>query len=208
VLFLALVCSGLAIGASRGSAASTSATSACWRDVLGDWFTDGRIDKIYPLPCYSEAVKHLPPDATQYSGARDDIQRALQQALREKKSQSQKGGGSSPATTSTTTSTRTGKSRSSSTVALPVGSGSGPGSSGNAGGGGSAGSGGSGGGNKSALERVFDKIGPANAESIPVPLLVLGGIAILLLLTAGASFGFRRYQARRMQPQEPDPKQL
>jgi cobalamin biosynthesis Mg chelatase CobN len=202
VLFLALVCSGLAVGASSSSAAATSATRDCWRDVLGDWFTDGRIDKIYPLPCYSEAVKHLPPDATQYSGARDDIQRALQLALREKKNQSQKSGGSSPATTSTTTTTST----SSSTVALPVGSGGGPGGSSNAGGGG--GTGGSGSGNKSALERVFDKIGPANAESIPVPLLVLGGIAILLLLTAGASFGFRRYQARRMQPHEPDPEQL
>src|SRR6266496_2153036 len=85
VLVLMLLCSGLAIGTSTASAASAGATSDCWRDVLGDWFPDGRIDKIYPLPCYEQAVKHLPPDAKQYSGARDDIQRALQQALREKR---------------------------------------------------------------------------------------------------------------------------
>ena len=44
---------------------------------------------------------------------------------------------------------------------------------------------------------MLDKLGPKNADSVPVPLLVLASIAILLLGAAGASYGVRWYQVRR-----------
>jgi hypothetical protein len=46
----------------------------------------------------------------------------------------------------------------------------------------------------------LDKIGSTNAQSVPLPLLVLAGLAMLLLLSAGATWVARRIQARRMTP--------
>jgi hypothetical protein len=50
------------------------------------------------------------------------------------------------------------------------------------------------------FRRVLDWLGPSNAESIPTPLLVLAGIAIMLLLAAAASFVTRWFQARKFRP--------
>src|ERR671924_350462 len=53
---------------------------------------------------------------------------------------------------------------------------------------------------KGLISRLIDKIGPSNADSVPLPLLVLAGIAFLLLAAAGGSFVARRIQARRVMP--------
>jgi hypothetical protein len=45
---------------------------------------------------------------------------------------------------------------------------------------------------------LLDRLAPANAESIPIPLLVLAGLALLLLAAAAASFVARRMHARRV----------
>jgi hypothetical protein len=45
---------------------------------------------------------------------------------------------------------------------------------------------------------VLEKLGPKNADSIPVPLLVLGSIALLLVGAAGVSYGARYLQSRRL----------
>src|ERR687897_2882854 len=45
--------------------------------------------------------------------------------------------------------------------------------------------------------RLAKAIGPDTADSIPVPLLVLGGLALLLMAAAAVSFFARRVQARR-----------
>lgn len=50
------------------------------------------------------------------------------------------------------------------------------------------------------VSRFIDKVGPSNADSVPLPLLVLAGIALLLLAAAAASFVARRIQARRVMP--------
>ena len=52
---------------------------------------------------------------------------------------------------------------------------------------------------------VFDTFAPKNANGVPLPLIVLGGVALLLLLAGGASVIARRIQARRIAiaPQEP-----
>ena len=53
---------------------------------------------------------------------------------------------------------------------------------------------------KGLVSRLIDKVGPSNADSVPLPLLVLAGIAFLLLAAAAASFVARRLQARRVMP--------
>ena len=51
------------------------------------------------------------------------------------------------------------------------------------------------------FQRVANAIGPGNATSIPLPLLILAGVGVLLVAAAAASYGTRWLRARRMRPQ-------
>jgi hypothetical protein len=61
-------------------------------------------------------------------------------------------------------------------------------------------SGGGTGGHKSLWTRLTDRVAPGNAQSVPLPLIVLAGLALLLLLAAGATWFARRMQTRRVTP--------
>jgi hypothetical protein len=52
---------------------------------------------------------------------------------------------------------------------------------------------------------VFDTFAPKNANGVPVPLLVLGAVALLLLLAGGGSVVARRVQSRRITIAPPEP---
>jgi hypothetical protein len=66
---------------------------------------------------------------------------------------------------------------------------------------GPSGSGGSdGSGNSGPLTDAIGKGSPSSATSIPLPLIVLAGLAGLLLLAAAGTWVARRIQARRMTP--------
>lgn len=171
--------------ASAAPAATAKATSKCWLQVVNDWLAHGSVTHYYAIPCYTQAIQNLSayPDIKQYSSAIDDIKRALLAAIHEERGNGP--GGS-------------------------LGPGGGSGSLGGGGGGGSLGGGGGGnnptgsggtdGNHKSIISRLAADVGPGNAQSIPLPLLVLGGLAVLLLLTAAATWFARRLQARRIAP--------
>jgi hypothetical protein len=53
------------------------------------------------------------------------------------------------------------------------------------------------------IKRVLDAIGPTEARSVPIPMIVLGGIALLLVATGVAGMVVRRLQARRIPPGPP-----
>ena len=168
--------------ASAAPAATAKATSQCWLQVVNDWLAHGSVTGYYAIPCYTQAIQHLSayPDIKQYSSAIDDIHRALLAAIHE-----ERGGGGSGG----------------------LGSLGGPGAGGGAGGGGGGGGGGSNGPtggisgvHKGILSKLAADIGPGNAQSIPLPLLVLGGLALLLLLTAAVTWFARRIQSRRVTP--------
>jgi hypothetical protein len=61
-----------------------AAATPCWVSLLNEWY-GGRIAHVYPIPCYREAINHLPTDVAVYSSARDDINRALQLAIAHQK---------------------------------------------------------------------------------------------------------------------------
>ena len=64
-LLLAVVVGGLALlaagvgPATAAPAASLQATSTCWQQVINDWLPDNKVDRTYPIPCYTQAIQHL-----------------------------------------------------------------------------------------------------------------------------------------------------
>jgi hypothetical protein len=55
-------------------------------------------------------------------------------------------------------------------------------------------------GSKSIIYRAIEWLAPSNADSVPLPLLILAGVAFLLLAAAGGSYVNRRLQERRLPP--------
>jgi hypothetical protein len=47
------------------------------------------------------------------------------------------------------------------------------------------------------LQRLADQLNPSSPSSLPVPLLVLGGLALLLVAAGGAGLLVKRWQSRR-----------
>ena len=57
--------------------AEAGSLEACAQRVIRDWYSGGRVDRVYPLGCYRAAIRSLPEDVLQYSNADRDIARAL-----------------------------------------------------------------------------------------------------------------------------------
>jgi hypothetical protein len=53
---------------------------------------------------------------------------------------------------------------------------------------------------KGLVLKAIEFVGPSDAASVPLPLLILAGVAFLLLAAAGGSFVNRRLQERRLPP--------
>ncbi len=72
-------------GAAAAPAATATATGDCWLAVVNDWLNNNRVDGVYAIPCYTQAIQHLNAyvDVQNYSSATDDIQRALLAAIRQ-----------------------------------------------------------------------------------------------------------------------------
>jgi hypothetical protein len=143
-------------------------TKTCGDQVVADWYGDGRVDKIFPKHCYQEAIRSLPVDVLDYSNAKEDILRALAYA-RQGKPDPGPSGGSRPNGTTTTEDP------------------GGPSGTGTVDGSGTPG-------DETSAAGDVDTSGPS---SVPIPLLILGGLALLLLAAGGAGYLSRRAQARR-----------
>jgi len=74
-----LLVSGPAGGESRASA-KAAPRSTCVERLLKDW-RDGRIQGVYPIPCYHETIRDLPTDVRVYSSAAEDIREALHERI-------------------------------------------------------------------------------------------------------------------------------
>jgi hypothetical protein len=162
--FVAVIALALSAVAALSTASPANAATPCGTKVLADWFDNGRIDRLYPLNCYEEAIDAIPDDLRDYADAEDVITRALQAALNGKLAP----GGRDPTPGDDD----------------PTGNGSGSGSGGD-------GSGGDEGGNPQAAPDI-DTSGPS---SVPIPLLVLGGMSIALLAAGGLGYLSRRRAA-------------
>lgn len=161
-----------------GGKVARAKTPSCANQVIADWYDDGRISKLYPLSCYRQAIAKLPPDVLDYSNAKEEIGRALAFAQQGKPDP----GGSDPSTgtTATTTTSSTGKTGTAKTSTTKTSTSKTT---------------------KTTTSQVTtavdtgtttsttDTSGPS---SVPVPLLVLGGLAVLLLAAGSAGYLRRR----------------
>ncbi|HST15446.1 MAG TPA: hypothetical protein VLJ44_11415 [Gaiellaceae bacterium] len=76
----------LAVGALAPFAAPTAGAAVPCRDrIYNDWYHDGKIATTYPTACYRDALAHVKGDALVYSSLSDDIRAAMQGALAVKK---------------------------------------------------------------------------------------------------------------------------
>ena len=147
------------------TAAPAAAAQSCGRKVIDDWW-DGRIDGTYDLHCYDDAIEILPRDVRDYSSAEDDINRALQAALRGEEAPPNQGG-------------RPGKDDEGPAPKPP---GTPPGD------------------DPPPPDRVANPPLDESASSVPIPLLILAGLALVLVLAGSAGYLIRRFQSRRIPP--------
>jgi hypothetical protein len=148
-----------------------SGATPCGKKVLADWFDNGRIDRLYPLHCYEEGIDAIPPDIADYADAEEVISRALQSALRGDLAK----GGCDPSPDGSANDCKSGS------------GGSNGGSNG-----GSSGGGNTGGSDPGQVAPEVDTTGPS---SVPIPLLVLGGMSLALLAAGALGYLSRRRQA-------------
>jgi hypothetical protein len=153
---------GVSVFAALSVTSLASAATPCGKKVLADWFDNGRIDRLYPLNCYEEAIDAIPADLRDYADAEEIITRALQAALNGNLAP----GGIDP---------------------TPGEDGSGSGGSGNGGDGSGGGSGDS--------PEAAPGVDTSAPSSVPIPLLVLGGLSLALLAAGGLGYLSRRRQA-------------
>ena len=142
------------------------AVTPCWVTLLNDWY-DGRIDNVYPIPCYQDTIKHLPKDIEVYSSAREDIQRALQLAIAHEKNPK------APAPTITSVGPGVGTTGAKGTTSSK-GRTNPPG----------------------PIPSAINNSSPGGATSFPLPLIILGGLAVFLLAAGAVGLIIRRMQGR------------
>jgi hypothetical protein len=150
-------------------ASPAGAATPCGKKVLGDWFDNGRIDRLYPLNCYEEAIDEIPSDIGPYVDAEDVITRALQGALHGNLTHG--------------------------STCDPSADGS-PDDCANSGGGKNPGKDGEQPGTDGGSEaQQAPEVNTSSPSSVPIPLLVLGGMSMLLLAAGALGYVSRRRQA-------------
>ena len=153
--------------------APAGAAASCGRQLIDDWYDDGRIDGTYQLHCYDDAIEILPRDVRDYSSAKEDIQRALTAKLRNEDpppartdpspddEEPNAGPSSNPPRTDPPATDRPSAGPNGPEAAPPLGD---------------------------------------SASSVPIPLLILAGLALLLVAGGSAGYMIRRFQSRRIPP--------
>ena len=150
-----------------------------------------------PRPLLPGNAQALPPDVSVYSSARDDILRALQSA----KDKLEKKETVTPNTPVPAQATTTSPDQSATTTTAAASDG---GSSGTAAaapkppdaGGGTNTTGSPGRQTDKGLSGVAQQLNPSSPSSVPVPLIVLGGLAVLLVAAGAAGLIAKRMHGR------------
>jgi hypothetical protein len=164
-----LLVAALAALALAVSAPPAAAKTPCWRQVINDWVDNERIDKTYPLHCYQDAIRHVPNDLRQYSRIEEDILAARQQLVR-----------SNAVRRLNVHQPTSGKKAGTNPRARAVA----PSQAKDP--------------QRGLFKQALGQVGPDRADSVPLPLLILAGLALLLISAGAAGLISRRLRARRI----------
>jgi hypothetical protein len=164
-----------AVAASFFLPATAHAAVPCRDRIYNDWYKDGKIASTYPIACYRDALKHVPADARTYSSLADDIRAAEQAAIarahgKTVPEQIGKGGTGavSPATATIPSETTPGDAQNNAGVTDET--------------------------TTTASGAGVVKASSSSGGGIPLPILVLGGIAIALVAIGAIGAGVRRFR--------------
>jgi hypothetical protein len=174
VLAVLLGAAALVPAAQAAPASLQQATSNCWLQVINDWLDNNQVDQVYAIPCYTQAIQKL-SSYSDIAGYSSAIDDIRRAELAAIRQDRSNGPGGSSGGPST------------------------PGGGPSSGPGNPSGPSGS----PSGHSTFLGIPGPSSATSIPLPLIVLGALAILLALSALGTWLVRRFQTRR--PGRPAP---
>jgi hypothetical protein len=150
-----------------------NAAVPCRDKIFNDWYADGRIASTYPHACYVDALHHIPPDAKVYSSLGDDITAAMRASLRraEGKVVPKQVGHGFTAQNALATSTMQPHDPS---VGEPTAASS-----------------------SAPVSSASSSAPVSSSSSTPVPILVLGGLAIALAAAGAIGTGVKYARSRR-----------
>jgi hypothetical protein len=174
IAFLLAMLAAAVVAAS--ASAPARASTPCRDRIYADWYADGKIASTYPLACYRDALKHAEgrADIGVYSSMLDDIRLALQAAVKRSHGQQvppQVGGSSAVSATGSSGTGTTGSHEPSETAPTTPD----PGATTNT--------------STTAAEPTS-----GGGGGVPVPLLVLGGVAIALVASGAIGLGIRKFR--------------
>jgi hypothetical protein len=71
----------LALTVAATTVSAADAKTPCRNLIYNDWYQDGQIASTYPISCYRDALRHLGTGDQVYTSLEDDIRAAMQAAL-------------------------------------------------------------------------------------------------------------------------------
>jgi hypothetical protein len=176
LIVLALACAAVA-ALSAPSTAEAAQAKPCWKRLIDDWVDNGRFDHFYSANCIAEARQHLPEDIRAYSDIEEKMDAMRQEAVRRVQSVSPPTSGQSDPPSQPPVRSQTGEPV---PQATPGHDPRDPG----------------------PIVQALNK-DTTNADSIPLPLILLAGLALLLMAAGASGIIHRKLQARRASVRRP-----
>jgi hypothetical protein len=159
------------------------AAAPCRDKIYSDWYADGKIASTYSHACYVDALRHVPAASEEYSSLRDDITAAMRAGALHAEGKvvpKEVGHGFAPhnvlvsGTPAATQSTP----HNNNTAPPPASSSKDPGTS------------------EASANGSPGEVAAASSGA-PVPVLVLGGLALVLLAAGAIGAGVKHARSRR-----------
>lgn len=167
--------------------APASALADCGTKVVDDYLNDGTIDGSYSQACYKSALQQIPPDADLYTDVRGSIVAAMNRGTSGgtggTQQSSNAGTTAKPGTTVDPTTGEATTDGGTTTDLLPVT----PGTT-----------------DAGIVGQALNDIGPKHADEVPMPVIILGGLAALLILAGAGGLIAQRMSRRGQDPDGPE----